>query len=118
MKLFSMLTAGVLTASLWVVGLSAQAGKGAKGGMMSEMSMMQEHQDISKLVEQLAQGFAAIEAEKDPAMLAQKLAAHGTLLRELQSKIQAHGKMMDEMKAKMAAPAASEEKKPAEEHKH
>lgn len=82
------------------------------------MPMMKGQQETAKLVEQLAQSFAAIEAEKDPATLAQKLAAHGALLKELQTKTQAHGKMMDEMKAKMAAPAVAEEKKPAEEHKH
>src|SRR5712692_7396201 len=44
---------------------------------------------LAKLVDQLLKSFAAIEAEKDPAPLQQKLAEHGSLLKELQTKGQA-----------------------------
>jgi len=86
-------------------------------GMMASMPMMQEHEANAKLVEQLAQSFAAIEAEKNPAELQKKLAAHGVLLKQLQTALQGHGKMMDEMKSKMGAPAAGDTAA-APEHKH
>ncbi|MEO8100188.1 MAG: twin-arginine translocation signal domain-containing protein [Acidobacteriota bacterium] len=116
MKLLTMLTAAVLTAGLWGSGAKAQMKDGS-----AEMGMMKQHEETTKLVDQLAKSFAAIEAEKNPAELQKKIAAHGVVLKELQAVTQGHGKMMDEMKAKMAtkmgtvAPPAAQEKKPVPE---
>ena len=77
-----------------------KADAGKMGGMMQQM-MMKDQAATSKLVDQLVQGFAAIEAEKDPAVLTQKLAEHGALLKELQVKVQAHSQMMEMMQHMM-----------------
>ena len=66
-----------------------------KGGMMAE------HAEAAKLADQLVNGFAAIENEKDPAALKEKLAEHGRLLKELQGKLKAQSQMMDQMRGKM-----------------
>jgi hypothetical protein len=64
--------------------------------MMSHMQQMKMGQDETrKLLDQLLTTFAAIETEKDPAALKQKLAEHGALLKQLQTKAQAHAHMMD-----------------------
>ncbi len=88
---------------------------GKMGQMADHMSeMMGGHREMAALVEKLAQSFAAVQAEKEPAALAKKLAAHGELVKELQTKVQAHSQMMEKMeKEEAAAPAA-----PAPEHKH
>jgi hypothetical protein len=56
--------------------------------------MKAEANETGKLADQLVKDFAALQAEKDPAALQQKLVAHGALLKELQAKIDAHSKMM------------------------
>ena len=72
------------------------------GGMMSEMpKMMMGQAETSKALDELMKSFAAIESEKDPAILKTKLSEHGALLRELQSKIQAHSHMMEMMQHRM-----------------
>jgi hypothetical protein len=70
------------------------------GGTMSGGMMMGQN-ETGKLVEQLMKSFAAIEAEKDPAVLQAKLAEHGSLLEELQTKVQAQSHMMDMMQQMM-----------------
>src|SRR5579862_6369228 len=83
-------------------GQDAQTGQAAPpsdkadtGGMMSKMAKEQE--ETGKLVERLMKSFAAIEAEKDPTVLKEKLAAHGALLKELEAKVQAHARKMEMM---------------------
>jgi len=56
--------------------------------MMPGMAMNQN--ETAKLVDQLVNSLAAIEAEKNPKARKEKLAAHGALLKELQAKLQAH----------------------------
>lgn len=68
------------------------------GGMMC--GMMAEKEEAAKIVDQLVKSFAAIEAEKDPAALKARLAAHGVLLKELQSKNQTHSQKMEMMHSK------------------
>jgi len=63
--------------------------------------MMAEHAEAAKLVDQLVNGFAAIESEKDPAALKEKLAEHGKFLKELQTKLQGQSQMMEQMHGKM-----------------
>ena len=63
--------------------------------------MMAEHAEAAKLVDQLVNGFAAIENENDPAALKAKLADHGKLLKELQAKVQEQSKMMEHMHGMM-----------------
>jgi hypothetical protein len=73
------------------------------GGMMSpdmmgeHQKMMTQHQEIGKLLDQLVNGFPAMENEKDPSLLKQKLAEHGALLKELQSKFHQNSGMMGKM---------------------
>jgi hypothetical protein len=74
-------------------------GKMMSGGMMSQMpQMMMGQNETSKLVDQLAKSFAAMEAEKDPVALRTKLTEHGALLKELQTKVQAQSHMMEMMR--------------------
>jgi hypothetical protein len=74
---------------------TGKAGGMMSGGMMSMMTKEQE--DTSKLVERIMKSFAAIEAEKDPRLVKEKLAEHGALLKELEAKVQAHAQMMEMM---------------------
>jgi len=78
-------------------------------GMMAQKE--QAAAETSNLADQLLKSYEAIQAEKDPAALKQKLAEHGTLLKELQSKVQAQPHKMEMMQQKMAAPAGKEDKK-------
>ena len=50
--------------------------------------MMAQHQELGKVIDQLFGSFSALESEKDPAILKQKLAEHGALLKELLRKYQ------------------------------
>lgn len=106
----------VLLTSLGVAAQTPAAkGKMGKMGQMTDhmSEMMGGHREMAALVEKLAQSFADVQAEKDPATLAKKLAAHGALLKELQTKVQAHSQMMEKMDKEEAATPA-----PAAEHKH
>src|ERR1700682_287494 len=70
--------------------------------MMSQMPrMMMEQNETGKLVDQLMRSYAAIEAEKDPAALQEKLAGHGALLKELQTRVQGQSHMMEMMQQMM-----------------
>ncbi|MGA2716452.1 MAG: hypothetical protein ABSG41_25435 [Bryobacteraceae bacterium] len=74
----------------------------AKTGDMPGMHrMMMGQNEASKLVDQLAKSFAAIEAEKDPAALREKLAEHGKLLKELESTIDAQSRRMESHRMEM-----------------
>jgi hypothetical protein len=123
MRIENIMVATAVATGLFITGASAQheghtgqpapspapstdktdkADTGKMGGMMSQMQkmmlqMMMDQAATSKLVEQLIQGLAAIEAEKDPAALQAKLAEQEALLKELQTKVQAHSQMMEKM---------------------
>jgi hypothetical protein len=63
--------------------------------MAQHQKMMSEHQEIGKLINQLAKDFSALESENDPALLKKKLAENNATLKKLQSKFQAaSGTMM------------------------
>ncbi|HZT68227.1 MAG TPA: hypothetical protein VFC10_00555 [Terriglobia bacterium] len=86
--------------------------KGMSGNAMSQMPMMMSKQnETAKLIDQLLESFAAIEAEKDPAELKKRLTAHGALLKELQTKAQAQSHMMDMMQHMMGGSMMSAEPK-------
>jgi hypothetical protein len=71
-------------------------------GMMGQMMpIMAMHEEVAKLADQLVTSFAAIESEKDPAALKEKLAEHGKLLKELQTKLQGQSQMMEHMHGMM-----------------
>lgn len=76
--------------------------------------MMDHHSEITQLVDKLAQSFAAVQAEKDPAQLAKKIAEHGAILKELQTKMAEHEKMM--AAEEKAAPAKAAEETPVDPH--
>ncbi len=76
--------------------------------------MMDHHSEITQLMDKLAQSFAAVQAEKDPAQLAKKIAEHGAILKELQAKMAEHQKMMAAEEAAAAKPA--EPAAPADPH--
>jgi Fe-S cluster assembly scaffold protein SufB len=66
-------------------------------GMMSGMhQMMAGNSETAKLVDRLVTGNAAIQAEKDPAVIQKKLAEQGALLKELQTRLQAQTQMMQQ----------------------
>ena len=80
--------------SLFVIRVAAQHLEHPQGGMMSpdmmtqHQQMMSQHQELAKMIDQLNKSFAALENEKDPAVLKNKLAEHGALLKQLQSTFQ------------------------------
>jgi hypothetical protein len=81
---------------------TGKTGGTMSGNMMSQMpQMMMGQNETGKVIDQLMKSFAAIEAEKDPAALKEKLAEHGSLLKELQTKVQAQSHMMDMMQHMM-----------------
>ena len=59
--------------------------------------MMAHHQEIEKLVNQLTQSLAALENEKDPAVLRSKLAEDRVLLEQFQAKLRQGREMMQGM---------------------
>ncbi|HEV2200248.1 MAG TPA: hypothetical protein VGR73_10540 [Bryobacteraceae bacterium] len=83
-------------------GDSGKSGGMMSGNMMSQMpKMMMGQNDTGKLVDQLMTSFAAIQAENDPTALKEKLAEHGSLLKELQTRVQTQSHMMDMMRHMM-----------------
>ena len=83
---------------------------GKRGGMMSG-GMMMGQTETSELVEQLLKNFAAIEAEKNPAALKEKLAEHSSLLKELRARVQTQSHMMDMMQHMMGGSMMGDEHK-------
>ena len=82
------------------------------GDMMSQMpQMMIGQSETAKLVDLLTKSFAAIEAEKDRAKVKEKLAEHGSLLKELQTKVQAQSHMMERMQHMMGGTTVADEHK-------
>ena len=81
---------------------TGKSGGMMSGDMMSQMPrMMMGQNDTGKLVDRLMTSFAAIQAENDPTALKEKLAEHGSLLKELQTKVQTQSHMMDMMQHMM-----------------
>src|SRR3990172_7855091 len=86
--------------SLFVFRVAAQHSEHPPGGMTSpdmmpqHEQMMSQHQETAKVIDQLVNSFSALENEKDPAVLKNKLAEHGALLKQLQSKFQESSGMM------------------------
>jgi len=69
--------------------------------------MMTTRAEVAKLTDQLVNGFAAIENEKDAKVRSEKLAEHGKLLKELQAKLQGQSQMMERMQGMMMGGAMS-----------
>ena len=94
MKSTTLIASLVIAAfSLFVIRVAAQHSEHPQEGMMSP-DMMTQHQELGKMIDQLNKSFAALENEKDPAVLKNKLAEHGALLKQLQSKFQQSAGMM------------------------
>jgi hypothetical protein len=68
---------------------------GGTMGMMGQMGA--HHQQMVELMNRLMQSMSAIEAEKDPAALKTKLAAHKALLEQMHSQMMVQGGMMQRM---------------------
>ena len=130
MRTKSILVAIAVATGLFVTGAVAQheehhqdsavppadkAGKNGgmmSGDMMSQMpQMMIGQSETAKLVDLLTKSFAVIEAEKDRAKLKDKLAEHGSLLKELQMKVQAQSHMMELMQHMMGGTTVADEHK-------
>ena len=74
---------------------SATPGAAMSPDMMAQhQKMMSDHQEIGKLIDQLAKDFSALENENDPTVLKKKLAEDNATLKQLQSKFQADSGMM------------------------
>jgi hypothetical protein len=75
---------------------------GQMGQMMGQMMpMMAAHAEAAKLADQLVNGFAAIENEKNAKERNEKLAEHGKLLRQLQANLKGQSEMMEHMHGMM-----------------
>jgi hypothetical protein len=75
---------------------------GQMGQMMGQMMpMMAAHAEAAKLADQLVNGFAAIENEKNAKERNEKLAEHGKLLRQLQANLKGQSAMMEHMHGMM-----------------
>jgi hypothetical protein len=59
--------------------------------------MMAQHDEMAKLIDQVSESAAALEKEKDPAVLKKKVAEHAALVKKLQAKFQEHSRMMQQM---------------------
>ncbi len=71
--------------------------------MCGEMGagMMPQHEEMGKLIDQVSKSAAALQKEKDPAVLQKKVAEHAALAKSLQTKFQEHSKTMQQMMQKM-----------------
>lgn len=89
-------------------------GSGMMGmmGMMDQMNhmmgqMMTHHQQMADLMTKLMDSMKAIENEKDPAALKQKLAEHRALLEQMRTQMMQQGGMMHQMMGTGSQPPAS-----------
>lgn len=72
------------------------------GGMMGMMGQMgNHHQQMVENMNKLMESMSAIEAEKDPAALRAKLAAHRALLEQMRGQMMQQGSMMQHMQQMM-----------------
>jgi hypothetical protein len=70
-------------------------------GIMGQMGA--HHQQMVENMDKLMQSLSAIEAEKDPAALKAKLAAHRALLEQMRSQMTQQDGMMQQMRQMMGA---------------
>lgn len=71
------------------------------------------HHAEMKLLDDLSESLAALEAEKDPAVMKKKLAEHRVLIEQLQSKMKECSEMMGQMSEHMEkCPMMRSERKP------
>jgi hypothetical protein len=68
---------------------------GSMGCQMMSGEMDCPHNEMKSLVGELVKSFEAIRGEQDPAALKSKLAAHETLLKQLQAKSEEKCPMME-----------------------
>lgn len=79
-------------------GQSTPGMMGQRQGMMGTMSQMTTcHQQMSELVTKLMESMKAIESEKDPAKVKQRLAEHRALLEQMHKQMMRQGSMMKTM---------------------
>lgn len=103
-----------LAAVLSVFGIAAVAQQQQQpgvmgGGMMGSTGQMENHhQQMMDNMNKLMQSMSAMEAEKDPAALKQKLAAHRALLEQMRSEIMQQGEMMQQMQHMMGGPGSNQ----------
>lgn len=69
----------------------------AKPEATEPAEMAAHHQEMEKLIDYLFHSLAAMEVEKDPAALKDKLANHRALLEQLQTKVTKCSGMMEQM---------------------
>lgn len=85
----------------------------AKSQVAPPGGMMARHAEMAKLVDELSQSLAALETEKDPAIMKKKLAEHRVLIEQLQSKMKECSGMMQKMSDHMEkCPMMRSERKP------
>lgn len=102
--------------AMLVIGAAAQD-KGAKpqpapgvcpmcpqGQAMEGMPMWSQHQEMSKLIDQVSKSAAALEKENDPTALKKKVTEHNALVKKLQAKFHSMDQMMQQMRGPMGGP--------------
>jgi hypothetical protein len=120
----SLLSIAALSGAVFVATLTAQtdASKGKMGQMKAQMKdqmkakmtakgeagMMDHHSEIAQLVDKVAQTFAAIQPNAEPAALKQQLAVHAAAIKALQAKVAEHGKMMESEQGEAAKPTEAD----------
>ena len=72
-------------------------GHGMMGHTMMGPSMMANHQEMMKLMNQLAGDLSAAENEKDATVIRKKLTEDGALLQQLQAHMRKNGQMVGQM---------------------
>jgi hypothetical protein len=107
------------TQSQTQLGMMGQGQGTMGGGMMGMMNMIGQmtshHQEMSDLMNKLMQSMTAIQNEKDPAALKQKLAEHSALLKQMHDQMMQQGNMMQSMSGMMMSncPAAGNSTSPS-----
>jgi hypothetical protein len=85
----TVLAAGLIAGTLLAQQETVKMGQMMKDQMKEKMGSkdMGGHREMAQLVDQLVASLTAIEAEKDPAALAAKLAEHRKLIEQLQAHV-------------------------------
>ena len=68
-----------------------------QGQTMGGMPMWSQHQEMSRLIDQVSKSAAALEKENDPTALKKKVTEHNALVKKLQAKFHAMDQMMQQM---------------------
>ena len=118
MKTIGVLALAAVLSAFGVAAVAQQQQPGAMGGgsmnegMMGSMGMMGQmgnhHKQMMDDMNKLMESMSAIEAEKDPAALKQKFAAHRALLDQMRSRMMQQGEMMQRMQHMMGGPGNSQ----------